>query len=581
MESLAGYLIAVEALGGTAVEDSWIGIHADGTPGPGVINDLSNQREGVILLGGSALRRSVLGQNTWAAVETCGTDVEIVDTKIGTDPTGLIARPNYYGVLIGSTQSCATSDTAPVVVGRPGHGNVISGNATLGLIADQPNVVVESNLIGVGADSSTPLGNDGGIGLRPAAIGAVVDHNVVRNNGHWGIYVDAKDAVLSDNEVTASALDGVVVSTGQHVQLRDNRIDGNGGLGIDLGRDGVTQNDASDADTGSNGLQNFPTIASVTRFGQLLTIAGSLSTTPSTKATIELFQSPTCDPSGYGEGALSRGSIATTVPTSGTTTWQWQLPVDDAAGTAWTATATTSDGTSEFSPCTTDTMATTPQPTLTAWQPIGGAAKGAPSVAAPDVDTFDTVIRGLDNQIWYADKASTASAWSSWRSIGGLTPSSPAASVHDVVVRGNDNALWLRTIGQANAWQPLGGLTLDSPALTRTADGTLHLFIRGVDEALWHRERSTAGQWGPCRVSADASPRVPPPRLPPAARSTSQFGAPTARSGSSPVSAEAEPGARGPTSAAEFASARPGNLRRRLAAPVPSRTRQPALAPRP
>ena len=53
---------------------------------------------------------------------------------------------------------------------------------------------------------------------------------------------------------------------------------GNGGPSIDLGGDGVSSNDTLDADTGPNGLQNFPTVTSAaTNADNTVTVSGTFS----------------------------------------------------------------------------------------------------------------------------------------------------------------------------------------------------------------------------------------------------------------------------------------------------------------
>ena len=51
-----------------------------------------------------------------------------------------------------------------------------------------------------------------------------------------------------------------------------NSIHSNGSLGIALDNDGVTANDAGDADVGPNNLQNFPDIGETDFFGGVLRV---------------------------------------------------------------------------------------------------------------------------------------------------------------------------------------------------------------------------------------------------------------------------------------------------------------------
>src|SRR5205807_519329 len=129
-----------------------------------------------------------------------------------------------------------------------GTGNVLSGNAGDGIFLVN------------GADSNRIFGNR--IGTNAAGTAALA-------NGNFGIDVNnasknrigAPGAGANTISFNANAGVGMVfAATGNAV--RGTSIDRNGGLGIDLGDDGVTPNDAGDGDTGPNNLQNFPVLTS-------------------------------------------------------------------------------------------------------------------------------------------------------------------------------------------------------------------------------------------------------------------------------------------------------------------------------
>jgi len=128
-----------------------------------------------------------------------------------------------------------------------------------------------------------------------------------------------------------------------------NSIHDNVDLGIDLDPLGVTANDAGDADSGPNGLQNFPSISATS--GNPGTITGQLDSGAGTYR-IEFFKNGACDASGNGEGATYLGSV----DTASNAAFSFDAPLS--VGDVVTATATAPNGsTSEFSPCTTTTVA--------------------------------------------------------------------------------------------------------------------------------------------------------------------------------------------------------------------------------
>jgi hypothetical protein len=141
------------------------------------------------------------------------------------------------------------------------------------------------------------------------------------------------------------------------IEIRgENSIFANGGLGIDLGGDGVTANDPGDGDAGPNFLQNVP-ILTLVDTGSGTAVSGVLSTFPpsgpaDSTFTIDLFVNSACDASGNGEGGSLFASTTVTTDAGGNATLG-SFPVTLPAGAGVSATATSDfyRSTSEFSPC--------------------------------------------------------------------------------------------------------------------------------------------------------------------------------------------------------------------------------------
>ncbi|MEZ6122856.1 MAG: LamG-like jellyroll fold domain-containing protein [Planctomycetaceae bacterium] len=136
------------------------------------------------------------------------------------------------------------------VIGGVGTGNVILGSGVgIGFTVEVDGTTVQGNFIGIDETGTIVAGNDVGIEIAWGSSGNVIGG------------VNAGEG----NVITASTGAGIsVLSSSSPVNnsIRGNAIYDNDGLGIDLHNDGVTANDAGDADMGANNLQNWAVLTS-------------------------------------------------------------------------------------------------------------------------------------------------------------------------------------------------------------------------------------------------------------------------------------------------------------------------------
>jgi hypothetical protein len=219
--------------------------------------------------------------------------------------------------------------------------NVVSANGASGVGVVSPasatGNLIRRNLIGTDVTGLAPLGNGAhGIYLLVGAGagtviniggGAGLGNTIAFNDGN-GIQVNLPaggvQTIISFNTIRNNDR-GIQVSSGTASVTR-NSIDQNDNLGIDLGPVGVTPNDPLDADTGPNGLQNFPVLTSVTPSIGSYIINGTLASAALGSYTLEFYASPQCDPTGFGEGAIVIG--ATNVVTNPLGNGAFALPIN-------------------------------------------------------------------------------------------------------------------------------------------------------------------------------------------------------------------------------------------------------------
>lgn len=313
-----GVLISGVGATGNLLQGNLIGLSAGGTTGIG------NGMSGLVIRSGSSgnrigtfgdndqilepRRRNVISGNGARGVlirDAASQLNRVLGNFIGTDVSGQVAVGN---ALAGVQISGAPSNT----IGSSGTGgNVISGQTSptggFGVEisgVDATGNIVRSNLIGLAADGTTMMSNAAaGVSISSGAsfnqIGGTQSGqgNSIRSNGGDGVRV-TENASLANSILRNSIFDSAQ-------------------LGIDLSDDGVTPNGpAGSTRVGPNSLQNYPVITGVSTSG---VVSMTLESESNQTYRIEVFSSPTADPTGFGEGLRFLGTLNVATDATGRT----------------------------------------------------------------------------------------------------------------------------------------------------------------------------------------------------------------------------------------------------------------------
>lgn len=254
--------IYVAGAAGILIQNNFIGTDVTGTlalaNGEGV--ELVGASDN--LVGGTTIAaRNIASGNTFAGVflRDPNTNGNLVQGNfLGTTVSGSTKLANgFYGVNLIFSATMNTIGGAVV-----GARNIISGNSVKGInvgatLKDSTiQNLIQANYIGTDVSGNNPLGNgttaffdDAGISIPAnATADRIIGNRIAYNHG------DGVQLTVPDNPND---------SPGLRIEITDNEIFANEGLGIDLGPSGITPNDPGDPDTGPNNLQNFPTLTSV------------------------------------------------------------------------------------------------------------------------------------------------------------------------------------------------------------------------------------------------------------------------------------------------------------------------------
>jgi IPT/TIG domain/S-layer homology domain len=337
--------ISIGSMTGGTIQNNYIGTDVTGTaalPNGTGLTIAGGLGTGV-LVGGPGAGNLISGNtNDGLDVGFFAADVTIQGNLIGTDVNGTAPLPNGGAGIVGST-----APTGLIIGGTgAGEGNLISGNATMGMNINADGVRIQGNVVGVDSSHTAALPN-GGHGIQVQSSATPTSPSIIGTSSPGG---------PGGNLIAFNGGQGVAVAAGTRNTIRGNAIHDNSALGITLssGSAQPLPDDPGDANGYAfNNGQNFPIIASVAQVGGDLHVTGTLNSHASTTFDLDFYSNPACArfPHDYVQGEKWLGASQVTTDGSGIAAIDVTLPgVVIEPGARISSTATDPSGnTSELS----------------------------------------------------------------------------------------------------------------------------------------------------------------------------------------------------------------------------------------
>jgi len=341
-----GILIENAETSGNRILGNYIGVDKSGEKALPNTGDGIQIRDGASnsVIGEPGSGRNIISGNGVTGISVFGGahSNKFKGNYIGLDAEGIrnIGHPNGTGIYIGNGSYSNIIGGSSV-----GEGNFISGNTGWAGVAIEANGaennIVRGNYIGTNINGEEGYGNLVGVRIFDGASNNIIGgYNA--NDGNTIAYNEEEGVNIYNNDNNTDPTTGNLILS--------NSIFSNASMGIDLGGDGMTENDEGDTDASPNNLQNYPVLDSLSFKPGYVTVGGYLNSTPNTWFTIQFFASKIGDDTYYGEGQTYLGSDSIETDSNGDASFVPTFSIKGTAGQVITATATDPEGnTSEFS----------------------------------------------------------------------------------------------------------------------------------------------------------------------------------------------------------------------------------------